>query len=69
MSEEQGISVQEVIQASVEAQDKGVQVNWQQTLFQYNQAAIPEFARLNARIEELENVIAGMDEVSTVNED
>ena len=49
------ISAQDVIQAAVEAQDKGVSVNWQQHLFQYHNAAVAELARKDELINNLQD--------------
>ena len=44
-------SAQQIIMASISAEEEGVNVNWKQTLLQYHEAATQEIARLSGELE------------------
>lgn len=60
-------TAQEVILASIEAEDAGVTVNWKQTLLQYHDAAIKEITRLNGELERSQEAYANLDLLDETN--
>ena len=60
-------TAQEVILASIEAEDAGVTVNWKQTLLQYHDAAIKEITRLNDELERSQEAYANLDLLDETN--
>ena len=63
-------SAQQIIMASISAEEEGVNVNWKQTLLQYHEAAVQEIKRLNDETASSDpNHEAAMQEIKRLNDE
>jgi len=53
-------SAQQIIMASIAAEEEGVTVNWKQTLLLYHDAAIKEIVRLTEELERSQEACANL---------